>query len=296
MIQVTCKGGTVKEVAAGTTAADLVKEIGMGLYKAACACKIDGEVCDLRTPLEQDCSFEVLTFDDPEGKKVFWHSASHLLAQAVKRLYPDAKLSIGPAIDNGFYYDFDLETPFTPDELEALEKEMKALCKAGMEITRFTLPADEARKLMEERGEPYKLELIEEHAGKGDKLSFYRQGEFIDLCAGPHLMTTAPLKAIKLTNCTGAYWRGDATNKQLCRVYGVAFPKASALTEHLERLEEAKKRDHRRIGKEMDLFMFRDEAPGFPFFLPKGMLIKNALIDYWREFHTRENNVVVSTP
>ena len=297
MINITCKGGTVKEIEAGLTAAEFVKELGPGLYKAACACLIDGELCDLRTPLTKDCTLQVLTFDDPAGKKVFWHSASHLLAQAVKRLYPDAKLAIGPAVDNGFYYDFDLDTPFTPEQLTALEAEMKAICKAGMEITRFTLPADEAKKLMEERGEPYKVELIEGHAAKGDDLSFYKQGEFVDLCAGPHLMSTAPLKAVKLTACTGAYWRGDAKNKQLCRVYGVAFPKASALTAHLEQMEEAKKRDHNLLGRQLELFTTSDLiGQGLPILLPKGARIIQQLQRFVEDEEQKRGWLLTKTP
>ncbi len=297
MIKITCKDNTVKEIAAGLTAADFAKELGMGLYKAACACRIDGVVCDLRTPLTRDCKLEILTFDDPAGKKVFWHSASHLLAQAVKRLYPTAKLAIGPAVENGFYYDFDLETPFTPEQLTALEAEMKAICKAGMEITRFTLPADEATKLMTERGEPYKVELIAEHAAKGDELSFYKQGEFVDLCAGPHLLSTAPLKAVKLTACTGAYWRGDAKNKQLCRVYGVAFPKASALTAHLEQLEEAKKRDHNLLGRQMELFTTSDLiGQGLPILLPKGARIIQLLQRWVEDEEQKRGWLLTKTP
>ena len=233
MIQVTLKGGVVKEYEAGISAADVAKDISMGLYRAACACKIDGKVCDLRTPLDQDCELSILTFDDPDGMETFRHTSAHILAQAVKRLYPNTKFAIGPAVDAGFYYDMEVEHPFTPDELVKIEAEMKKIVKEGLEIKRFELPPEEAKKLMAERGETYKLELIEEHAGNGEHISFYQQGEYIDLCAGPHLMSVSPVKAFKLTQCTGAYWRGDATKQQLCRVYGISFPKASMLEEHL---------------------------------------------------------------
>ena len=296
MATITLKGNVQKEFPAGATVADIAKELGMGLYKAACAAKIDGVPCDLRTPVTSDCAVEILTFDDPDGKHAFWHTCSHVLAQAVKRLYPDAKFAIGPAIDNGFYYDFDVQTPFSPEDLEKIEGEMKKIVKEGLPLEKFELPPDEAVKLLEGMGEPYKVELAKEHADKGEPISFYKQGEFTDLCAGPHLMSTAPLKAVKLTNCTGAYWRGDANNRQLCRVYGTAFPKASELDAYLTRLEEAKKRDHRKLGKELGLFTILEEGPGFPFFLPKGMLLKNKLIDYWREVHQKAGYQEISTP
>ena len=268
----------------------------MGLYRNACSCKINGEVKDLRTVVDCDCDFEVLTFDNADGKKTFNHTASHIMAQAVKRLYPDVKLTIGPAIEDGFYYDFDVEKPFSPEDLEKIEKEMKAIVKEGFEIEKFELEPAEAIKLMEEKNEPYKVELINEHAEKGESISFYRQGEFTELCAGPHLMDMKVVKAFKLTNCTGAYWRGDAKNKMLCRVYGTAFPKASMLEEHLTMLEEAKKRDHRKIGKELELFTIMEEGPGFPFFLPKGMILKNTLVDYWREIHRAAGYDEIQSP
>lgn len=295
MIQVTLKGD-VREFEAGVSVADVAKSIGAGLYKSACAAKVDGNVCDLRTVLENDCEVEILTFDDVDGKKAFWHTTSHILAQAVKRLYPSAKLSIGPSIDSGFYYDFDVEKPFTAEDLEAIEKEMKAIVKSGIEISRFELVPDEAVKLLEEMDEPYKVELCNEHVDKGENISFYKQAEFTDLCAGPHLMSVAPVKAFKLTNCTGAYWRGDSKNKMLCRVYGVSFPKAAQLEEHLAMIEEAKKRDHRKLGKELDIFTLMEEGPGFPFFLPKGMIVKNELINYWREIHRAAGYDEIQTP
>ena len=296
MIQVTLKGGEIRQFEEGATALDVAKSLGAGLYKAACACKINGEACDLRTPLQDGCELAILTFDDAEGKHAFWHTASHIMAQAVKRLYPDVKLTIGPAIDNGFYYDFDAAEPFTPEALTRIEAEMKKIVKEALPLERFELAPSDAVKLMEEKNEPYKVELIAEHAGKGEQISFYRQGEFTELCAGPHIPDTGRVKAFKLTNCTGAYWRGDAKNKMLQRIYGTAFPKQSALEEHLARLEEAKKRDHRKLGKELELFAIMDEGPGFPFFLPKGMILKNLLIDYWREIHRKAGYQEISTP
>ena len=295
-MKITLKDGSVKEYESATTAAEITKDISMGLYRNACCCRINGAVKDLRTVVDSDCEFEVLTFDEEDGKKAFNHTASHVMAQAVKRLYPDTKLTIGPAIENGFYYDFDVETPFGPEDLEKIEKEMKKIIKENYPIEKFELPVDEAIKLMQDKGEPYKIELINEHAGKCEAISFYKQGEFTELCAGPHIPEMKVIKAFKLTNCTGAYWRGDAKNKMLCRVYGIAFPKASMLEDYLQMLEEAKKRDHRKIGKELELFTIMEEGPGFPFFLPKGMDLKNALIDYWREVHKKAGYLEIQTP
>lgn len=295
-MKITLKDSSVKQYDSAMTAADIAKDISMGLYRNACACKIDGEVKDLRTVIDSDCALEILTFDDEDGKRAFNHTASHIMAQAVKRLYPDVKLTIGPAIHDGFYYDFDVETPFSPEDLEKIEAEMKKIVKEGFALEKFELSPDEAIKLMEEKNEPYKVELIKEHADKGENISFYKQGEFTELCAGPHLADVKPVKAFKLTNCTGAYWRGDAKNKMLCRVYGTAFPKASMLEEHMAMLEEAKKRDHRKIGKELELFTIMEEGPGFPFFLPKGMALKNTLIDYWREIHREASYYEIQTP
>ena len=296
MIEITLKGGAVKTYDAPVTAAEVAKDIGMGLYKSACVARVDGKVCDLRTELTENCALEILTFDDEDGKRTFRHTASHILAQAVKRLYPETKLAIGPAVDNGFYYDFDSEVAFTPEILEKIEAEMKKIVKEDLPLEKFELSPAEATALMTEKGETYKVELIAEHAGNGEPISFYKQGEFTELCAGPHLMSTGAVKAFKLTSCTGAYWRGDEKNKMLQRIYATAFPKASELEAYLERIEEAKKRDHRKLGKELKLFTIMDEGPGFPFFLPKGMILKNTLIDYWREIHTREGYVEISTP
>ena len=270
MINLKLKDGSVREAEAAP-ASEIIKGIGMGLYKAACCVKIDGEVRDLRTAVDKDCEFEVLTFDSDDGKKAFNHTASHILAQAVKRLYPDAKLSIGPAIDGGFYYDFDVEKPFSADDLTKIEAEMKKIVKENIAIEQYYLAPDEAVKKLEEMGEPYKVELCKEHSDKGEDISFYAQGDFTDLCAGPHLMSTGSVKAFKLTACTGAYWRGDSEGKQLCRVYGTAFPKASELEAHLKALEEAKLRDHNKIGRELEYFTTVDYiGQGLPILLPKG--------------------------
>ena len=293
MIQVNLKGSE-KEFESGVCVAEVAKSIGMGLYKAACAARVNGKVCDLRTPLTEDCEVEILTFDDTDGKKAYWHTTSHILAQAVCRLYPGTKFAIGPAVDNGFYYDFDFETPIAGEDLEKIEAEMKKIIKENIALERFELPAAQAMEKM--AGQPYKQELIEEHAEGGEQISFYAQGDFTDLCAGPHLLSTGCVKAVKLTSITGAYWRGDAKNKMLQRIYGVSFPKQSALEEHLAMIEEAKKRDHRKLGRDLGLFMLTEEGPGFPFFLPKGMVLKNTLIDYWREVHKRYGYVEISTP
>lgn len=296
-MQITLKGGEVRSFENGLTAAEIAKQISGGLYRAACVCRIDGQVKDLRTVIDRDCALEILTFDSEEGKHAFWHTASHIMAQAVKRLYPQVKLTIGPSIENGFYYDFDCgDKPFSPDDLEKIEAEMKKIVKEGLVLERFELSSDEATRLMREKDEPYKVELIAEHAEKGEAISFYKQGEFTELCAGPHLMSVSPVKAFKLTQTTGAYWRADANNKMLCRVYGIAFPKASMLEEYLQMLEEAKKRDHRRLGKDLELFTLLEEGPGFPFFLPKGTVLKNLLIDYWRQIHTKAGYQEIQTP
>ena len=294
MIHVTLKDGSVKEFENGISVMEIVKGLGAGLYKAACACKVNGELCDLRTVLNEDCALEVLTFDSEEGRRAFNHTASHILAQAVKRLYPNAKLAIGPAIADGFYYDIDVEPAFGPEELEKIEAEMHKIVKEAYDIERFELDRAGADALM--AAEPYKLELIAEHSVNGEPVSFYKQGEFTDLCAGPHLPDTGRVKAVKLIQTTGAYWRGDAQNKMLCRVYGVAFPKQSELDAHLKMLEEAKKRDHRKLGKELELFDIFDEGPGFPAFLPNGMVVRNELEKFWREIHQKAGYVEVRTP
>lgn len=293
MININLKGEN-RQFEAGVTPMEIAKSIGAGLYKAACAAKVDGKVVDLRTPLTADCALEILTFDDDAGKKAYWHSTSHLLAQAVKRLYPDAQLSIGPAIDNGFYYDFAFSSPISMEDLPKIEAEMKKIEKENFPIERFELSPAEAKEAL--RGQIYKEELMAEHADKGEAISFYRQGEFTDLCAGPHVASTGHIKAVKLTSITGAYWRGDSEKEMLTRIYGISFPKQSQMEEYLAMLEEAKKRDHRKLGKELGIFTLLEQGPGFPFFLPKGMVLRNLLMDYWHEVHDKAGYQEISTP
>ena len=297
MIKLTLKDSSVREIENAMPAAEVVKGIGMGLYKAACAVKLDGKVCDLRTVIENDCTFEVLTFDDKDGKHTFRHSAAHLLAQAVKALYPDAKLATGPATDTGFFYDFNVEKPFTSDDLEKIEKKMKELTKEGLGIERFELSPEEAIKLMTERNEPLKIELINKHVSQGDKLSFYKQGDFVDLCAGPHLMSMSPIKAFKLTACTGAYWMGNAEGPQLSRIYGTAFPKASELEEYLKAVEEAKLRDHNKIGRELEFFTTVDYiGQGLPIMLPKGARVIQLLQRWVEDEEQKRGYLLTKTP
>ena len=297
MINVELKGGVIREYDENITAAEVAKSIGAGLYKSVCCAKIDGELCDLRTPLTKDCKLELMTFDDEEGKKAFWHTTSHILAQAVKRVFPNAKFAIGPAIDDGFYYDFDVEKAFTTEDIEKIEKEMKAIVKSGLEIERFELEPQKAIDMLNEMGEPYKVELASEHADKGEPISFYKQGEFTDLCAGPHLMSVAPIKAIKLTNCTGAYWRGDAKNAQLCRVYGISFPKASMLEEYLVMQEEALKRDHNKLGRELELFTTSPLiGQGLPIMLPKGARVIQLLQRFVEDLEQANGWQLTKTP
>lgn len=295
MLEFILKDGSKLEMPEGCKIEEVAQKISAGLARASLAARLDGEIVEMNHVADKGGKIEFLTFEDEDGRKVYRHTASHVLAQAVKRLYPNTKLAIGPAIDNGFYYDFDTEIPFTADVLEKLEAEMKKIIKEDLPLVRSVKPREEAVKYMEEKGEPYKVELIND-LPEGSVVSFYTQGDFTDLCAGPHLASTGKLKAIKLTSCTGAYWRGNEKNKMLSRVYGTAFPKQSELDEHLARIEEAKKRDHRRLGKELGIFALLEEGPGFPFFLPKGMIVKNTLIDYWRKIHTREGYQEISTP
>lgn len=292
---ITLKDGSQKEYSGSMSVIDIAKDISEGLARVACAGEVDGEVVDLRTVIDRDCSLSILTFDDEGGRGALRHTASHILAQAIKRLYPDTKLAIGPSIADGFYYDIDKEVPLTSDDLEKVEAEMKKIVKENLPIERFELPRAEAIALMKEKDEPYKVELIED-LPEDAVISFYRQGEFTDLCAGPHLMSTKPVKAFKLTSLAGAYWRGSEKNKMLQRVYGTAFTKKADLDEHLAMIEEAKKRDHRKLGKELGLFMMCEEGPGFPFFLPKGMVLKNTLMEYWREIHQKAGYQEISTP
>lgn len=294
-MKITLKDGSVKEYSEAKSVYEIAADISEGLARMATAGEVNGEVIDLRTKIDQDCELTIHTFQSPEGAHAFRHTTSHILAQAVKRLFPDTKLAIGPAIDDGFYYDFDREVPFTTEDLETIEKEMKKIVKEDLKIEQFTLPREEAIALMKEKEEPYKVELIED-LPEDAVISFYKQGEFTDLCAGPHLLSTKSVKAFKLTSLAGAYWRGSEKNKMLTRIYGTSFTKKADLDEYLAKIEEAKKRDHRKLGKELGLFTILEEGPGFPIFLPKGMILKNTLIDYWREVHTRAGYVEISTP
>lgn len=297
MINIRLKDGAVKQYEENVTPAQVAKSLGAGIYKAACAAKLNGELVDLRTPIKEDSTLEILRFEDDDFcKKVYWHTSAHVLAQAVLRLFPDAKLAIGPAIDNGFYYDFDLPRTLNVQDLEQIKAEMKRIIKEDLPVERFELPHDDAVELMKNKDQKYKLELIEEHAGKGENLVFRKQGDFTDLCAGPHLISTGQLKAIKLLSCTGAYWRGDAKGPMLQRVYGISFPKTAELEVYLTKMEEAKKRDHRKLGRELELFDLFEEGPGFPFFFPNGMRLRNALLDFWHEEHDKAGYVEIKTP
>ena len=287
--------GQTHEFQDGMNALDMLKQLDAQLYKEAVAVRVNGQVRSLPEAVPDGAQLEFLTFADPDGQRVLRHTASHVLAQAVKRLFPQAKLAIGPAIDNGFYYDFDVETPFTPEDLQGIEKEMQRIIKKNERLQRFELPREEARRLMEEKGEPYKVELIDD-LPEGETISFYTQGDFTDLCAGPHLPSTGKVKAFKLTSIAGAYWRGSEKNKMLSRIYGTAFDTKEALAEHLARIEEAKKRDHRKLGRQLDLFDIMDEGPGFPFFFPKGMILRNTLEDYWRKIHREHGYEEIKTP
>ncbi len=296
MIKLTLKDGSVKEVEANSIALDAVKSLSQGLAKAALAVRINDEICDLSTPLVSDCDFTVLTADDAEGLRTLRHTASHVLAQAVKKLYPDAKLAIGPAIDNGFYYDFDTEEPFDADSLKQIEKEMKRIVDANHKLERFTLPRNEAIALMKEKGEDYKVELIED-LPEDSELSFYRQGDFVDLCAGPHAPSTGKVRAFKLLSATGAYWRGDSNKKMLRRIYGTAYTKPEDLTAHLERLEEAKKRDHNKLGRELELFSTSEViGQGLPILLPKGAKIIQTLQRFVEDEEARRGWLLTKTP
>ena len=287
-------GETVFTSDAPVSVYDAARAAGL-ISREHIAAKVNGKLTELTHVIDSDADVELLTFESEDGKHVYRHTASHILAQAVKRLYPEVKLTIGPAIENGFYYDFDSDVSFTPDVLDKLEAEMKKIIKENHKIERFELPREEAVKLMTERDEPYKVELINELPADA-VISFYRQGEFVDLCAGPHLFSTGTVKAVKLTQCTGAYWKGDQKNKMLQRVYGIAFPNKDEMKKYLDFLEEAKKRDHRKLGRELDLYDIMDEGPGFPFFYPKGMVLRNLLEDYWRQIHRKAGYEEIKTP
>ncbi|KAA5807302.1 threonine--tRNA ligase [Thermoanaerobacterium thermosaccharolyticum] len=294
-MKIILKDGTEKEFENGKNVYEIAKSLSQRLAKEAVGGKFNGKIVELFTPINEDGKLEILTFDDEDGKKIYWHTSSHIMAQAIKRLYKDVKLTIGPAIDNGFYYDFDVDEPFTVDDFSKIEEEMNKIIKEDLKLERFVLPREEAIKFMDEKGEPYKVELIKD-LPEDAVISFYRQGEFTDLCAGPHLPSTGMVKSIKLLSVAGAYWRGDEHNKMLQRIYGISFPKKSMLDEYLNMLEEAKKRDHRKLGKELDLFSIHNEGPGFPFFHPKGMVIRNILEDFWRKEHAKRGYLEIKTP
>ena len=295
-MKVTLKDGSVKEYAQAMSVIDIAKDLSEGLARAACAGEVYGEVVDLRTVVDHDAAVNILTAKDEKGLAALRHTTSHVMAQAVKRLYPNTKLAIGPSIADGFYYDMEFETPLTSDDFEKIEAEMKKIVKEDLKIERFTLPREKAIEFMKEKEEPYKVELIED-LPEGEEISFYQQGEFVDLCAGPHLMSTKEVgKAFKIMSLAGAYWRGDEHNQMLTRLYATAFAKKDELEAYITMMEEAKKRDHRKLGKELGLFMMHEAGPGFPFFLPKGMVLKNTLLDYWREIHRKAGYVEISTP
>ena len=294
-MKVTLKNGEVREFDAGMSAFDIARELG--LAKTACAAEIDGEVCDMRTCLDRDCTLNLLTFEDEQGKRAFNHTASHVLAQAVKRLFPATKLAIGPAIDYGFYYDFETSEPFTSETLTKIESEMKKIVKESIKLEAFTMSPDEAIKYLEEQGEPYKVELCKEHADKGEPISFYKQGDFTDLCAGPHMMSTSSIKAYKLTSVTGAYWRGSEKNKMLTRIYGCAFPSKDELNAYLERVEEAKKRDHNKLGRELEYFTTVDYiGQGLPILLPKGAKVIQILQRWVEDVEAKRGCQLTKTP
>lgn len=296
MVKITLKGGVVREYDEGVCGYEVAASIGAGLAKSACAITVNGKVCDLRTPIYEDCELSILTFDDEDGRWAYRHTASHILAQAVKRIYPECKLAIGPAVDGGFYYDFDTDVMFTPERLADIEDEMKNIIKEEIILEKVVVSRDEAIELFTERDEPYKLELIND-LPEDAEISLYKQGDFVDLCAGPHLLSTGFVKAVKLTSCTGAYWRGDASRKMLQRVYGTAFPKASQLEEHLLQLEEAKKRDHNKLGRELELFTTSDViGQGLPIMLPKGARIIQLLQRFVEDEEQRRGWLLTKTP
>ena len=295
MIKLTLPDGNVKEYESGIKAIDVVKSISEGLARSVVGANFNGKTIGLKNEINEDGNIKFLKFEDKEGKDIFWHTSSHIMAQAIKKTWPEVKLAIGPSIDNGFYYDIDLDYKIVQEDLEKIEAEMKKIVKEGLELERFELPRAEAIKFMEEKEEPYKVQLIQD-LPEDSIISFYKQGDFVDLCAGPHLESTKKPKAMKLLSIAGAYWRGNEKNKMLQRIYGITFEKAKDLDEYIHMLEEAKKRDHRKLGRELELFFMSDEGPGFPFFLPKGMEVKNELIKYWREVHKKGGYVEVETP
>ncbi|HIT78477.1 MAG TPA: threonine--tRNA ligase [Candidatus Limihabitans stercoravium] len=296
MITIKLPDGSEKQFEHSVTALEVAQSISSGLARNAIACSVNGEMKDMNAVIDSDASFVLYTFKDEEGKEVFRHSASHLLAQAVKRLYPEAKLAIGPAVKNGFYYDIDFGCDITPDDLVKIEQEMSAIVKADFPIVRSVLSRKEAAELFEKKGESYKVEIINDMDENIETVSLYTQGEFVDMCRGPHIASTGKIKSFKLTSIAGAYWRGDTKNKMLTRIYGTAFEKKSELDDYLQKLEEAKRRDHRKLGRELDLFDIMDEGPGFPFFFPKGMVLRNLLEDFWRKEHIAAGYQEIRTP
>lgn len=295
MVKISLKDGKLIEVENGSTVADIASKISISLGKKALGAKLNGKVVELMERINEDSKLEILTFEDKEGKKLLWHTASHILAQAIKRLYPDVKLAIGPSIDNGFYYDLDADFSFTPELLEKIEAEMKKIIKENEKLEKFELPRAEAIEKMKKADEPYKVQLIKD-LPEDAKITFYKQGDFVDLCAGPHVPSTGKVKVVKLLSIAGAYWRGNEKNKMLQRIYGIAFEKKSELQDYLKMMEEAKKRDHRKLGKQLDLFSLHEEGPGFPFFHPKGMIIRNTLQEFWREVHRKAGYEEIMTP
>ncbi|MFA6075887.1 MAG: threonine--tRNA ligase [Negativicutes bacterium] len=294
-MKITLKDGKQLECESGISLLQIAKQISQGLAKKSLVAKVNGQLHDLSFVLNTDAQVEYFTFEDAEGKNALRHTASHILAQAVQRLYPDVKLAIGPAIENGFYYDFDIENPFTSEELKKIEKEMQKIIDSNLLLERVEVSREEAVRLMNKAGELYKIELVNE-LPEDALITFYRQGDFVDLCAGPHLVSTNQVKAFKLLQVAGAYWRGSEKNKMLQRIYGTAFSGKEALEEYLNMLEEAARRDHRKLGRELDLFSIQDEGPGFPFFHPKGMVLRNALENYWHEVHSRYGYDEIKTP
>lgn len=294
-VRVHLPDGSEMEVPEGTTLAEIAQRIGSRLARAALAGRINGRLCDLTTPVTEDCAVEIVTWDDKEGREVYRHTSTHIMAQAVKRLIPEAKLTIGPPLEDSFYYDFDLPEPISPEMLARIEEEMAKIVQEAHPIRRRELTREEAMALFRERGEDYKIEIIRE-LPPGETISCYEQGEFVDLCRGPHLPTTGHVKAFKLLSVAGAYWRGDARNKMLQRIYGTSYPDPAMLREHLRLLEEAKKRDHRKIGRELDLFSFQEEGPGFPFFHPNGVIVFNEIVKFLREELAKRHYVEIMTP
>lgn len=295
MIKITLPDGSEKQYKKGVTVNEVAKGISEGLARVSLGAVVNDKLKGMQETINEDAKVRIVKFEDKEGKEIFWHTSSHIMAHAVLRLFPDVKFAIGPAIENGFYYDLDTEHRFTPEDLERIEKEMIKIAREGHIMKRYVMPRDEALKYFKEKEEPYKVELIE-NLPEDEEISFYSLGDFTDLCAGPHLMNTKKVKAVKLLSIAGAYWRGDEKNKMLQRIYGISFEKKKELDEYIERLEEAKKRDHRKLGKELDLFSMHEEGPGFPFFHPKGMIIRNILEDFWKEEHIKRGYGEIKTP